>query len=78
MLHEPWGEEAEWYIETYGLDDAAQTAMRDLVVASPSELGKALRKLTTKAERGDDVRNPSAFVAIACRNALQKITKSGK
>ena len=32
---------------------------------SEREVEKALVKLTTKAQRGDEVRNPSAFVAIA-------------
>lgn len=73
----PWDEDAIWYIENYNLDDAAQAAMRDLGQLSIAELGKALRKLTTKAARGDEVRNPSAFVAIACRNAIAKVSRSG-
>ena len=72
-----WDEDVMWYIENYNLDDAAQAAMRDLGQLSIAELGKALRKLTNKAARGDEVRNPSAFVAIACRNAIAKVSRSG-
>ena len=67
-----WAEDIAWYIDHYELDEAAQSAMRDLANINTSEVGKALRKLTSKAERGDDVRNPSAFVAIACRNAMMR------
>ena len=56
----------------YSLDEDALKAMRELAAYSEREVEKALVKLTTKAQRGDEVRNPSAFVAIACRNALKK------
>ena len=67
-----WEQAAEWYVQQYSLDDDALKAMRELAAYSEREVEKALVKLTTKAQRGDEVRNPSAFVAIACRNALKK------
>ena len=70
----PWGNDVQWYIDTYELDQSAQDAMADLSMESEAELMKALRKLTNKQDT-DPVRNPSAFVAIACRKALGKVRR---
>ena len=76
VLAAAWESDAQYYIDKYKLDQSAQDAMRELAAVSENELGKALRKLTSKAGR-DDVRNPSAFVAVACRQAIGKLARKG-
>ena len=73
-----WQAEAQPYIEEFGLDAATQEAMADLASVSTqgeAEVGKALRKLRAKLAKGEPVQNPSAFVAVACRNAQAKLTR---
>ena len=73
-----WRQEAQPLIDQFNLDAATQEAMADCAAVSPqgeAEVMKALRKLTTKLNKGEPVKNPSAFVAVACRNAQAKLSR---